>query len=611
MGLSTAAGTGYGAMFSEDVLKIEIQGPNVEHLTIIDVPGIFHNTVDGTTKRDMALVKGMVRNYIKDDRTIILAVIPSNVNMATQEILELAEEYDPHGERTLGVMTKPDLVKDMGDRQAICDLINGEKRPLKLGYYLVRNQFSSGNFHGFNISFKTAWSFVNSTGTDADVPAPFVEDRIFEEKPWRDLPKDRLGVDALRARLRTILVDITKRVFPQLKVDIRQQMEQCEKDLEALGLPRQDERLQHRYLSDIVNKLQLGIHHSMAGDSNYCDKNLPNLPLLSSSIRNITDVFNHDFSASAHAMQFDPELDEESPPSGQGYMIARMQALMKAQKVDVATNSEKQELGDIVTPPMSDAMASPTTKLSAWIGDQYLHQRVLTIVDLNSEFLNRAFAEQSAKWDQVTKVYMSRIILTIHRFIRAALEATVAHEPTRREIWRSVIDSLVERYREAIKQAEQLVAVERERIYTPNKQLSRKIDEAQSRRAKSSLYPKARKDTFQYGETQYMVNVDDISASSQGHSNMEHELQKIHDTLYAYYQIAMDRFLDNVYLTAVSHQLLHSPRRPFKVLDLDWVMGLGTAELDIIAGESSESKRTRKDLEKQIQQLSKAMKVLS
>ncbi|RYP03774.1 hypothetical protein DL765_010397 [Monosporascus sp. GIB2] len=55
----------------------------------------------------------MVKEYIRDDRTIILAVLPSNVDVATQEILELAKRYDKTGDRTLGVLTMFYIEADM------------------------------------------------------------------------------------------------------------------------------------------------------------------------------------------------------------------------------------------------------------------------------------------------------------------------------------------------------------------------------------------------------------------------------------------------------------------------------------------------------------------
>jgi hypothetical protein len=78
MSIKTNANTAGENTFSEDVLKIEKCGPNEDYLTIIDVPGIFRNIDEGvTTKKDKKLVEDMVKRYIKDSRTIILAVLPS------------------------------------------------------------------------------------------------------------------------------------------------------------------------------------------------------------------------------------------------------------------------------------------------------------------------------------------------------------------------------------------------------------------------------------------------------------------------------------------------------------------------------------------------------
>ena len=111
--------------FSDDVLKIEICGPKQQHLSIIDVPGIFRNTTEGvTTDEDIEVVRNMVINYMKNPRSVILAVIPANVDIATQEILKMAKKCDPEGERTLGVLTKPDLV-DRGAELRVVDLVQG------------------------------------------------------------------------------------------------------------------------------------------------------------------------------------------------------------------------------------------------------------------------------------------------------------------------------------------------------------------------------------------------------------------------------------------------------------------------------------------------------
>lgn len=79
--------------FSDDVLKIDYNGPDHENLSIIDLPGIFRNTVeDVTTEDDIILVRNMVNEYIKGDGTIILAVLPANVDFGTHEILQVSPE---------------------------------------------------------------------------------------------------------------------------------------------------------------------------------------------------------------------------------------------------------------------------------------------------------------------------------------------------------------------------------------------------------------------------------------------------------------------------------------------------------------------------------------
>ncbi|KAI1263545.1 P-loop containing nucleoside triphosphate hydrolase protein [Xylariaceae sp. FL1019] len=108
--------------FSEHILRIEKCGPQEEHFTVIDVPGIFRTETQGLIiETDIALVMNMVKNYMKDPRTIILAIMPSNVDPATQEILKLAKQADPAMSRTMAVLTKPDLAIERSTQQIAID----------------------------------------------------------------------------------------------------------------------------------------------------------------------------------------------------------------------------------------------------------------------------------------------------------------------------------------------------------------------------------------------------------------------------------------------------------------------------------------------------------
>jgi GTPase SAR1 family protein len=186
--------------FSEDILKIEIYGPDQPGLTVIDVPGIFRTATPGlTTDSDITLVTSMVKSYMKDPRTIILAVVPCNVDIATQEILKLAKDNDPNGSRTMGVLTKPDLAPERAVQQNILDLIQGKRQDLKLGYCVVKNRGADDED-----------SSLQKRDND--------EKAFFRQEPWASVASTRrLGVGALRVILQALLSHIAKKEFPILK----------------------------------------------------------------------------------------------------------------------------------------------------------------------------------------------------------------------------------------------------------------------------------------------------------------------------------------------------------------------------------------------------------
>jgi hypothetical protein len=600
MGLRADISTGSGAVFSEDVLKIEVHGPHEDYLTIIDVPGIFRTTTQGTTKDDMAMVRDLVKGYIKDGRTIILAVLPSNVDIATQEILELAEDYDKNSERTLGVLTKPDLVLEPSAQGAVCDLVQGKKRPLTLGYFLVRNRgASSGSKEQSEL------------------------DQIFRKQPWIDLPQDRVGIPALKEQLRSLLIEITRREFPKLLQDVSNQIKECKRELNSLGPPRQDEREQRSFLSRIAETFQDRARAALAADYNADPVFDQDELRLITQVVNITDIFSADFQQGAHSRHFE-NLDlsessvavetpaacdcEETPV---GLMIDNLRALLLKARVDDVAPRELVELGDIIVPLPPHRTPMPRDDFAAWINDVYLQSRGLDLGTFNANLVSTAFAEQSRKWGDMTKIYMSRVIITLHRFIAAALRSVCPEEQARGQLWSAILESLVERYKMAMAQASLLIEVERRKQpYTLNRQFTEALSKARGYRVTELLRPKARKDTRQYGELQYMVNLDDIAKAAEGKSNVEQLQEEIHDILHAYYSLALDRFIDNVFQLAVDYCLLHGPYSPLKVFTQDWVINLESEQLERIVGETKSAKRRRSKLVKKIEDLSNALKIL-
>lgn len=599
MGLRADLSTGDGAVFSEDILKIEVHGPDEDYLTIIDVPGIFRTTTQGTTKDDMVVVKDLVKGYIRDSRTIILAVLPSNVDIATQEILELAEEYDKNGERTLGILTKPDLVLEPSAQAAVCDLIHGKKRPLTLGYFLVRNRGAmSGPMDQSEL------------------------DQIFRKQPWCDLPQDRVGIPAIKEQVRSLLVDLTRREFPKLLPDIQCQIRECNRELHCLGPPRQDERQQRSFLNQIAGAFQDRARAALAADYTADPVFGQDELRLITQVVNITDVFSADFQQAAHSRHFEnldlsgaPPMAAEMPADSDceetpvESMIDSLRALLQKARVDDVADEELVELGDIINHPHATPM--PCDDFTAWINDVYLQFRGLDLGTFNSNLVSMAFSEQSRKWGDMTKVYMSRVILTLHRFIAAALRSVCQEEQARSQLWSAILESLVDRYRAAMSQASLLIEVEqRKQPYTLNRAFAQALSKARGYRITELLRPKARKDIKQYGETQYLVNLDDIAKAAKDKGNMEQLQEAIHDILQAYYSLAVDRFIDNVFQLAVDYSLLHGPCSPLKVFTQDWVINLDPEQLERIVGETKSAKKRRSKLAKKIEDLSTALKIL-
>lgn len=599
MGIRTDLSAENGTVFSEDVLKIEISGPHEDYLTIIDVPGIFRTAIQGTTtKSDIELVRGMVERYIRDDRTIILAVLPSNVDIATQEILTLAENYDKMGERTLGVLTKPDLVLEPSAQAAVRNLVLGRKRPLSLGYFLVRNRGADGGFE--------------------DLPEL---DREFQKQQWVDLPKDRVGIAALKDQLKLLLVDITQREFPRLIKDINEQSKECKRQLDSLGPPRQHEREQRVFLSRIAGNFQKLVREALDAHYNADSVFKQDEFRLITHVVNITDVFGADFRETAHSRHFedlsnmtDQEMDGRPQDyickeTSAGLMITHLRVLLDEAKVDDISLGEYAELSDIIMPLKETS--KPRGNFTTWMNDVYLESRGLDLGTFNPHLLSMAFTEQSRKWGDMTKTYMRRIIIVLHRFIAAALRSVCLEDQALNYLWSAILEALVERYKVAMDQASLLIEVEqRKKPYTLNPQFNQAWSKAIGHRITELLRPTAKKEHKKFGEVQDLVNLDDIAKAAEGKRNVEKLQEDIHDILQAYYSLAAERFIDNVFHLAVDHCLLHGPDSPLQVFNQDWVISLEPEQLERIVGETKSAKGRRSALMKKLNELSNALKIL-
>lgn len=89
---------------------MRIFSPNVLTLTLVDLPGVTRVPVGDQPKDIEKQIRDMLMKYISRPACVILAVTAANQDLANSDGLKLAREVDPDGTRTIGVLTKVDLM---------------------------------------------------------------------------------------------------------------------------------------------------------------------------------------------------------------------------------------------------------------------------------------------------------------------------------------------------------------------------------------------------------------------------------------------------------------------------------------------------------------------
>ncbi|XP_053505843.1 interferon-induced GTP-binding protein Mx1-like isoform X2 [Ictalurus furcatus] len=124
---------------SDELISLEVTSTNAPNLTFIDLPGIVRVPVKGQPEDIGEQIKSLMKKFITKQDTIILVVVPCNVDITTTEALKMAQKIDLLGERTIGILTKPDLV-DKGKEDEVVSVINNDIIFLTKGYTVIRCQ---------------------------------------------------------------------------------------------------------------------------------------------------------------------------------------------------------------------------------------------------------------------------------------------------------------------------------------------------------------------------------------------------------------------------------------------------------------------------------------
>ncbi|PVI06772.1 GTP-binding protein [Periconia macrospinosa] len=224
---------GNSRAFSRDVLSIQIDGPARPQLTLVDLPGLIHSTNKAQTEAGKELILDLVKEYMKNERTIILAVVSAKNDYANQIVLDHARKADGKGNRTLGIITKPDYLREGSQNEL--DWIE-----------LAQNK---------NINLKNGWHMLKNRGEDQ---GDFTfrqrneEEALFFSKGiYANLPREFVGIDSLRERLSKLLLNHLIKELPSLKREMDSKLRETYEAIDELGESRSTFEEQRRELMKV------------------------------------------------------------------------------------------------------------------------------------------------------------------------------------------------------------------------------------------------------------------------------------------------------------------------------------------------------------------------
>ncbi|KAI9367803.1 P-loop containing nucleoside triphosphate hydrolase protein [Aspergillus egyptiacus] len=529
--------------FSDDILKIELSGPEHHHLSVVDVPGLFHNATKYQTEADRTVIRNLIQGWITDKRTIILAVMDARNNFANQGVFSMARAADPAGKRTVGIITKCDAVA-RGDEAGVIRVAQNQVEKLRHGWFAVKNRSTREIEEGMTIEgrHQKEKEFFSS------------------EAPWTDLPKDRVGIHALKKFLGGLLYDHIRNEFPSVVKELEDLLASTEKALELLGPSRQSSIEQRRFLNRIANVYQQEVDSALGG--NYDGDLEADSPLkLRMHVRGLSDEFSANMSKRGHAKVFRTTSGKEDPE------------FCRRIKNDSGMDEVIEE------------------DIYEWIRRIYRESRGTELPGtVNPSVLENLFRQQSSPWKRIALTYISKVNDAVKAYNDNILVHTIPDEDVREMLVSRIRRVQEDAHLKATSRLSEILHDERGGILqTVNHYYADTLTAIREERVRARL------EALGLGENRSLhVNLPYVMKAVHI-SNEDQAVNDIHDMLKAYYKVAVKRFTDNVVVQIVERHMLGKDG-PVRALSSEMVNELDDAELLDMAGESFATSSVRNEL---------------
>ncbi|XP_048102864.1 dynamin-3 isoform X3 [Alosa alosa] len=213
--------TGSNKGISPIPINLKVFSPNVLNLTLIDLPGMTKVAVGDQPVDIEFQIREMLMQFITKESCLILAVTPANQDLANSDALKIAKEVDPQGLRTIGVITKLDLMDEGTDAR---DILENKLLPLRRGYIGVVNR-----------------SQKDIDGRKDIKVALAAERKFFLSHPSYRHMAERMGTPHLQKTLNQQLTNHIRDTLPGLRSKLQSQLLSLEKEVEEFKNFRPDD----------------------------------------------------------------------------------------------------------------------------------------------------------------------------------------------------------------------------------------------------------------------------------------------------------------------------------------------------------------------------------
>ncbi|XP_075544484.1 dynamin-1 shibire isoform X1 [Dermacentor variabilis] len=280
--------TGSNKGISSVPINLRVYSPLVLNLTLVDLPGLTKVPVGDQPADIESQIREMILQFIRKENCLILAVTSANQDLATSDALKIAKEVDPEGLRTIGVITKLDLMDEGTDAR---DILENKLLPLRRGYVGVVNR-SQKDIEG-----------------KKDIKAAMeAERKFFLSHPAYRHMADRMGTPYLQRVLNQQLTNHIRDTLPGLRDKLQKQLISMEKEVEEYKNFRPDDPSRKtKAMLQMIQQLQTDFERNIEGSGSAAI----NTSELSGGAR-INRLFHERFPFEIVKMEFDEkELRKE------------------------------------------------------------------------------------------------------------------------------------------------------------------------------------------------------------------------------------------------------------------------------------------------------------